>query len=197
MSNNKMLIGLDISMTSTGLCIDLNGYKKLHIITDKQLTDKKKVDGVEHVVYDRVFELDGVHDDICKVVTAENLSTKVLELITKIIMLYKVDTKDITIGIEGMSLGSKGRAMLDIPIFGAMVKRKLLTLVDGTRIKIFAPSTLKKQFTGNGRAKKPDMEAEYLERPLPILKTQLKTAKKDDIIDAIAIVEVMKGNTKS
>lgn len=193
---NKALIGLDISISSTGLCIDIDGFKRLILIVDKTLTQNSKCDDVEYFVYNRISEkikgYEGLDDEMLKLVSYENKANLVLEKIVETLKLYRIDTNDVEIYFEKPSLQAQGQAKLEIPIVNALVRRKLLTIFDINQINGHAPTQLKKMWTGNGRAKKEEMEEVYLTKDLPKLTRKIKGCKLDDIIDAIALVEIHK-----
>ncbi len=195
----KLFIGLDISITSTGLCLDYNGFKKLFIFVDKNLSDKMKCDGVEYKKYDRKMPKDFPKDDseMVKLISYENLSNMVLSTIENFMFDYKILPTETFIFYEKPSLQSKGQAALEIPIINALIRRKLLSTFPLVNFKGYAPTSLKKEWTGSGRAKKTEMESTYNEKisqgaKLPLLVRKLKSCKLDDIIDAIALVEIHK-----
>lgn len=195
---DKLMIGLDMSVTSTGVCLDLNGHKKLFLFVDRKLTDKKKCSAVEYIMYKRYSEKDhpSLDYEMVKLKSYENLATVILKTIESVMLKYNILPSDTEIYFERPSLQSKGQAALEIPILNALIRRKLLTLCPIENFRGLAPSQLKKLWTGNGRAKKPEMEEKYIEvmekLNLPALPKLLKTTKVDDIIDAIALVEIHK-----
>lgn len=187
--DNVLHIGLDISIVSTGLCIYLDGCFKQYLFVDRDIEDKNKVSNVQYIKYDRILKEEGVNHDILTIFSAENLAKTILETLEHWVKIYKVT--EIRAYIEGASYMSKGKYALDIPVFQGIVKRKLLTLVDKRDIKILPPSSLKKSFTGNGRAGKPDMEVSYKQiKELPVLNKRIKSIKSDDVVDATALVWV-------
>lgn len=198
-SNKIMRVGLDMSITSTGLCIDIDGFKKLYIIVDRELTKNQKCDDCEYIVYDRILEAGkdnrakGLEYDMVKLMSYENAANTVFKLIKKYIKLYSIEFSNVFIYFEKPSLQSKGQAALEIPIINAIIRRKLLTLLDIRNFIGFTPSKLKKDWTGKGNANKTLMEEVYrTKKGLPLLTKKIKGTKIDDIIDAIALVEINK-----
>lgn len=188
--NKNMHIGLDISIVSTGMCIYIDGFFKQFLFVDRDIEEKNKVGNVQYIKYERIIKEEGVSHDILTILSAENLAKKVSETIAEFAVLYKVDAP-ISVYIEGAAYMAKGKYALDIPVFAGIVKRKMLTLTDKRMIKVIPPTTLKKAFTGSGRAGKPEMEIAYKEiKELPILTKRIKSIKSDDVVDATALVWV-------
>lgn len=189
MAKNVMHVGLDISITSTGMCISVDGFMKQFLFVDKDIEEKNKVGGVEYIKFHRIIKEDGVSHDILTILSAENQAKEVYNKIMHYVQLYNIDV--VMVYVEGASYASKGKYALDIPVYQGIVKRKMLTITDKQNIKVLPPTTLKKAFTGNGRAGKPDMEKAYVEKGcLPILTKRIKSIKSDDIVDATALVWV-------
>lgn len=185
-----MHIGLDISITSTGMCISIDNCMKQFLFVDKDIDEKDKVQGVEYIKFNRIVKEDCASHDILTILSAENQAKEILKVIEHYCKLYKVE-KPLQIYIEGASYMSKGKYALDIPVYQGIVKRKMLTITDKQFIRVLPPTTLKKAFTGNGRASKPEMEKAYIEKGcLPILKKRIKSIKSDDVVDATALVWV-------
>lgn len=186
----KLHVGLDISIVSTGVCIYMGKCYKQYLIVDRDIDIKNRVVGVEYKKYTRILKEDGVNHDILTILNAESLAKKVLEVIEHFVKIYNIE-EPLNVYIEGASYASKGKYALDIPVYQGIVKRKILTIADKKYIKILPPSTLKKAFTGSGRAGKPEMENAYKERKeLPVLAKRIKSIKSDDIVDATALVWV-------
>jgi Holliday junction resolvasome RuvABC endonuclease subunit len=93
-----------------------------------------------------------------------------------------IKDKDVIIGIESASFQSKGMRDKLTMLLGAIFYSIKLA---GFDIKLLPPSTIKKNFTGNGRATKYDMENNV---PEDIMKQFREVSKKtDDLVDAYAI----------
>ena len=85
------------------------------------------------------------------------------------------------VGIEGASFGSIGKKDKLVMVMGYVYYHLLL---EGFDVILLPPSTIKKQFTGNGRADKAEM-TEHV--PLDVLKEFKGDHKKtDDLVDAFA-----------
>ena len=86
------------------------------------------------------------------------------------------------VGIEGASFGSIGKKDKLVMVMGYVYYHLLL---EGFDVILLPPSTIKKQFTGNGRADKAEM-TEHV--PLDVLKEFKGRYKKtDDLVDAYGI----------
>ncbi|BAV39239.1 hypothetical protein BPT24_114 [Tenacibaculum phage pT24] len=193
MGKKIMKVGLDMSIKSTGVCIDIDGYKKLFLFVDEELKGNKIIEGVEYIVYNRRLPKDFSHIDMdmVKLMSYESLADKILMKIIEFKDIYKISNDDVLLFFERPSLQSKGQASLEIPITNAIIRRKLLSIFNIGNFKGYPPSSLKKAFTGNGRASKDEMFEEYNKRPhLPKLIQKIKTAKIDDIVDAVALIEI-------
>jgi len=94
--------------------------------------------------------------------------------------------KDIVVGIESASFHSKGMRDKLTMLLGAIyynIKNA------GFSVKLLPPSTIKKQFTSNGRATKFEMEDNV---PEEVMQAFNKISKKtDDLVDAYAIACIL------
>ena len=92
------------------------------------------------------------------------------------------NTEDVIIGIEGASFMSVGKRDKLVMLMGHVYYS---VLNYNFSCHLLPPSTIKKQFTGNGRAKKEEMISNL---PLYVKKLFEKDYKKiDDLADAYAI----------
>lgn len=89
---------------------------------------------------------------------------------------------EVRYGIEGASFGSIGKKDKLVMLMGYIYYMLKLEDCD---VKILPPSTIKKQFTGNGRASKEDVIATVPEEIMKQFRASYK--KVDDLADAYAI----------
>jgi Holliday junction resolvasome RuvABC endonuclease subunit len=95
-------------------------------------------------------------------------------------LLFK--NQEILVGIESASFQSKGMRDKLTMLLGAIFYNIKL---EGFSIKLIPPSSIKKSFTGNGRATKYEMEESTPKEALEHFQGISK--KTDDLIDAYAI----------
>lgn len=91
---------------------------------------------------------------------------------------------DITINIEGIAFGAVGK-VVDLAMLVGFIT--MSARLHGFTVNLIAPTTLKKSFTGSGRASKDDMIATCRDK-YPIAFNVFKGYKKiDDLVDAFAL----------
>lgn len=102
----------------------------------------------------------------------------------------KYDVKKVKIGIEAASFQSVGmRDKLSMLLGGIYYGLRLLDY----DVSLYPPSTIKKQYCGNGRAKKPEMLEATPKNIVNIFKAEYK--KLDDLVDAYAIATIIHKET--
>ena len=131
-----------------------------------------------------------VLDNQNKIIRFELLSPKDKDIIVRSRIICKdilhhfhnLDPAYVKIGIEGASFGSIGKKDKLVMLMGYIYYH---LLVEGYDVKLLPPSTIKKQFTGNGRAKKEEMIACL---PLDVkVAFEARYKKIDDLADSYAI----------
>lgn len=122
------------------------------------------------------------HEDLNKIISATRLASKIKELIKKTMEKYDVESCEVRMEGSVMSFSFKNTQsrLNDLTAFNSIVKMMLVSSPEFHTINIIAPTALKKQSTGNGKAKKEDMQEAFL-RIFP--KFEIK-GKIDDVIDA-------------
>ena len=111
-------------------------------------------------------------------------SVLITETVWNILDSYPTDNT--VVGIEGASFNSRGMRDKLTMLLGALyygIKLK------GFSMGIMPPTTIKKQFTGNGRADKSEMAESVPPKVLEEFK--LKSSKIDDLVDAYAIATLL------
>lgn len=97
-----------------------------------------------------------------------------------------VKHREIVFGVEGASFMSVGKRDKLIMLMGHVFYN---LLQKGQSVRLLPPSTIKKQFTGNGRAKKEEVINTL---PLPVKEKFIEQYKKiDDLADAFAIASII------
>lgn len=179
-----LFIGIDQSYHSTGLCLRYSANPaKIKFI---QLCDTqfKHSTTVVFKVYNRVWSNtnDFSTDEINRMKSAHNLFIE----IKNIIAMHSTTVDEVHVSIEGSVMSGFGAKKLmrltDILCLNSILKYNFLRL--GVKLFIFPPTTVKKRFTGNGRAKKEDMISKFQ----TIFKDNFDyTGKIDDIVDSYAL----------
>ncbi len=170
-------IGLDLSINSTGICINIdNQIFDYYIITPK-LTKKQQLFSHKHVkliTYDKVIP-EGEYSD--KEFTKTFNINKIVIEIENVILKYSPDF----VNIEGVSFGSTGSAaLIDLSGLNYMVRRMLIE--HDIKFQIISPTQNKKFATGNGSAEKDIMIDAWKKLDKNI--SNIKDIKIDDLADS-------------
>lgn len=207
-----VFIGIDFSLTSAGVCIRENDK-----LTWLNFANNIKIDNKPFEHHRIIQEFDNVYignyerivpktdySDIC----AYKLRNAVLlanTLIPELFVNIQNKESEVKIAFEGFAYGSKGNSFIDLILYNTIVKQKIKEFF-GTDIITYAPTEIKKYFSGKGNAGKDLMFESFINSEDKILKDskirkycqslELKTDKKgkliipkpfDDLIDAYAI----------
>lgn len=155
----RKIIGLDLSINSTGIYLSNNKY---YIITSKLTKEQSKCSEVECIDYNKTDNIN------------ENLK-QIGNIIINIVKKYKPEL----IVIEDVAIGATfSRSLIDLTGLNYWV-RALLTINKINFITV-PPSKWKKEMLGNGQATK-DLIIDAWKR---LTKNNIKLKKTDDIADA-------------
>lgn len=155
----KKIIGLDLSINSTGVYLSNDEY---YIITSKLTKDHKSCNNVNIIEYDKV-------DDI----------NKNLEQIADIILYIIEKFHPNLVVIEDVAMGATfSRSLIDLTGLNYWI-RALLTK-NNIKFITVPPTKWKKELIGNGQATK-DLIIDAWKR---ITKNNITLKKTDDIADA-------------
>lgn len=214
----KTIIGIDLSLNSTGICvlrgnsIDLvsvfktdnniekifsrndhftllNGCKELKMVLKNKELDKSK----EYHIRERE-----------KIANFVSLANEIKDAIIGSIR----DCDDVYIGMEGISFGSPGNSLIDISMLTGILRSEILKILgnDSGRFFVFSPTAIKK-FAGKGNFKKIDMydslcaqtevDSDFItliKEKKEMMVTKSGTVKKptEDIIDSIWVARFLK-----
>jgi hypothetical protein len=214
----KTIIGIDLSLNSTGICvlrgnsIDLvsvfktdnnidkifsrndhftllNGCKELKMILKNKELDKSK----EYHIRERE-----------KISNFVSLAKEIKDAIIGSIK----DGDDVYIGMEGISFGSPGNSLIDISMLTGILRSEILKILgnDPGRFFVFSPTAIKK-FAGKGNFKKIEMydslcaqtgvNSDFItliKEKKEMMVTKSGTVKKptEDIIDSIWVARFLK-----
>ena len=203
-----MKIGIDFSINSTAVTIikdesihlfsfvpnyrsELSAFK-IH----KQITDLVTIVSYEKAANTK----DPLKDQAIKLENADNLSNIIIETIKP----YVIENPEIR--IEGFSFASKGNSFIDLITYNTFLKVKLIQNW-GHCISVIPPKSLKKMYTNNGNASKCDMIRAYIEKSDSAFRNKLVELNLnvegefvvpkpvDDLVDSIALAEVLLGGT--
>ena len=147
-NNNMTIIGLDLSINSTGVCINKNNKYQYYIISSK-LTRKQREFSHKYVSLIPYDKQNGGEDYARKEAIKTQNIFQIVQHIRTIIKKHKPDL----VQIEGISYGSTGSsALVDLSGLNFMVRYMLEEL--HIPFNIISPSANKKAATGNGTAEK-------------------------------------------
>jgi len=179
----QFVIGLDLSIKSTGVCVrETEKNKCSYYIVSSKLTKAQKAfkhKDLEFIDYGR--EKTSAEDPF-HVKEAKKTSSvwNVTENLRKIIKKYK-KKGDVEAVIEGISYGSSSSAAL-ADLAGLNYAVRCMLVQEGVGMRIVAPMQLKKFAVGNGAADK-DMMTDAWKRCQPKM-ADIQEIKDDDIADA-------------
>lgn len=140
---NQIKIGIDLSLSSTAININIDNKQFILCYLNKNKTDKwaKKLIEIENIKIKRIDNIsyDNLYSDseIQKLKKYDKISDIILKDIQNII-----GNKECIIKIEGYSYASKSSSINDIIALSTLIRLKLLTELNST-INIIAPMTLK------------------------------------------------------
>lgn len=155
----KKIIGLDLSINSTGIYTSTGKY---HIITSKLKKDHKSCDNVNIIEYEKV-------DDINK--NLEQIGDNIIYIVKKF--------KPELVVIEDVAMGATfSRSLIDLTGLNYWIRALLAK--NNIRFITVPPTKWKKELIGNGQATK-DLIIDAWKR---ITKNNIKLKKTDDIADA-------------
>ena len=156
---NKKIIGLDLSINSTGIYTSTGDY---YIISSKMTKEMSKCTDINIIDYEKT-------DDI----------NKNLEQIGDIIMYIIAKYRPSLVVIEDVAMGATfSRSLIDLTGLNYWV-RALLTQ-NNVKFITVPPTRWKKELIGNGQATK-DLIIDAWQK---ITKNNIKLKKMDDIADA-------------
>lgn len=199
----NLYIGLDLSITSTGLAIVTEHEVSLLQVCDPSVSRPKRVPhilvddkvSIGHVLYERCAK--DVPKDIKTVVDADAISGYIEREIHKYFRYPEHETDHITIHIayEGLANGGSGNT-LDLAMGSGVIKNAVRNIFIGCNVVWYqvAPISLKSRYTGHHDCEKKDI----INKGVSCLglgekhtETILKS-KSDDIFDAYALCWLMK-----
>jgi len=214
----KTIIGIDLSLNSTGVCV-LRG-------NSINLVSVFKTDNNIEKIFSRNdhFTLLGECKELKMILKNKELDKskeyhiREREKISNFVSLANEikdaiigsisDGDDVYIGMEGISFGSPGNSLIDISMLTGILRSEILKILgsDSGRFFVFSPTAIKK-FAGKGNFKKIEMydslcsQTEVNSDFITLIKekkemmvTKSGTVKKptEDIIDSIWVARFLK-----
>ena len=144
-------IGIDPSINSTGVCVNMNSDIFYYIISSK-MTKKMKEFKHSNITYLPYYKLDTKSGDYSD---KENSKfSNICSICNRIYdIISSIDCDDIEVYMEGVSYGSIGSAALvDLCFLNSAIRMTLKKL--GVKFTIVSPTSLKKFACSNGQADK-------------------------------------------
>lgn len=178
-----MKIGVDYSLTSPALCIELKDKYKFISFFDgnmgkwKNSTSKKyyyhqQLDGIiDQYQFNRYVDKTNYRtEQNTKMKCAKDLSDYVFDTIMR--EIWKSDeklispTNPITIAIEGFSYGSLSSSYIDLVMYQSFLRSKLLSEFPFMNLHIISPTEAKKTLSGKGNSNKEEMIRSFIDNSL-------------------------------
>lgn len=177
---NKLVIGIDFSLLSPGICIiENNNHKWISVYTvdaeDHQkllskedgpfkILSESKTIGINLRIKHDKKGITYSHTERNKLVASVE---EVSALITEIKKHLVGFTGDVYVAMEGISFGSKGNTLIDICMATGILRDAIVSeLLEGQydRFYVFSPGTIKK-YASKGNAKKDELYDALISKP--------------------------------
>jgi hypothetical protein len=214
----KTIIGIDLSLNSTGICILRGNHINLVSVFKTDNNIEKIFSRNDH------FTLLGECKELKMILKNKELDKskeyhiREREKISNFVSLANeikdaiiesiAECDDVYIGMEGISFGSPGNSLIDISMLTGILRSEILKILgnDSGRFFVFSPTAIKK-FAGKGNFKKIEMydslcsQTEVNSDFITLIKekkemmvTKSGTVKKptEDIIDSIWVAKFLK-----
>jgi Holliday junction resolvasome RuvABC endonuclease subunit len=171
-------IGIDFSINYASFCIseDFRKFWFGSVVNDPKISKKNIENLISIADTYNTFYVDFINREYnkkkdynlterLKLINYINISSKLIELIKKILG----ESKDVIVGIEGLSYGSKGASTFDIPMATGILRQNILTDIldnDISKFFTFSPSELKMSIGCKGNASKVDIFDSFIVNPI-------------------------------
>lgn len=196
MNNIGLFVGIDPSMNSTGICVQVYDfnikdfiYKFFYIIKNGKLTKKEKdaeekhIDKFSYILIDRIKDttISNNEQELNKLSYFNSVTDAIKEIIKSTCNRYNCDVCYVC--LEGISYGSsiKTRSIFDLTGLNYLIRYKLYNKSFGyvNELYIGTPQEIKKFSVGTGIANK-DLLIQTFKNIYP----DFDLPKIDDIVDA-------------
>ena len=198
---NRLVVGLDLSLNSTGVTffgkLDDKEWHESYVVTPYNLTE---------YFFRQHKEIECDDKDMHKVLRYEAIADEIITLINEAI---SSQCKLGIVAVEGISYGARFSAkstssnIYDLSALNAHVRYRIYKefvnsdkVLPDFEIRVIAPLSVKKQFTGNGKAKKYDMYLKHMEvvgiEPMTQKEVDTQHRHNYDIADSFALAYISK-----
>lgn len=186
------VLGIDPSINSTGVCINIDDRKtKYYIITNEGTMTKRAMKTIEenppkditYLFYEKTKDDANYNTrEVCKL---QNF----IGIIEQIRWILKKEKPDIVF-MEGISYGSMGTstALVDLAGLNYLIRKTVYEHFKSYNINIVSPKELKSKSCGNGNAGKEEMI--YLWLKCDPKMAGYKDLKLDDLADAYFLTKL-------
>lgn len=184
-----IIIGVDWSLNSASVCFKNteNGtYKWLAIVKD----ENKAVRKLNTFKECELIVLEKTQNTI---INADEMSKIFIHKVKEI--MYEWNCEDIIFVFENFAYSAKGNSLLDIVENTSIVKYNIMKTFGEDKIVVLSPTSVKKRFTGSGKANKQDMLNTFKENKLNnmfyhyCMKLNKAHKPEEDMIDAYAVID--------
>lgn len=190
-----MNIALDLSLNSSGVCVEHNGTCQWFLIIaapkpDKMSRKLSELNDVTVITYERT-------DDNLK--DGQRVGKIITDSIKELQRIWK--DNEITIGKEDYAYSAQWNTLIQLVEHSSLVVYTLEKEL-GCTVHKYAPKHIKKMFTNNGNANKSDMHNTFcrmdLKGPFHNFCKQWNKAQPhvNDLIDAYAVLTTMENEMK-
>lgn len=170
MSMNKLYVGIDPSINSTGISLAVYNNDNMmlnecfYVIKPNKLTKKEQkfqdlhIGAIEYVLYDKIVDLEDSHElERLKTMNLIHICEQIVNIINTYAARYNVVNRHIYVGMEGLSYGSSVRtkSIYELAGLNYLIRYHLITnFADKENVYILPPTEIKKFATGMGNCSK-------------------------------------------
>ena len=182
----NIILGLDLSLSSPGISVIDKSTGIIHTYFYPQR--KRELNFVFKSELFNIIALCPFDSNLCLYQKYHRICQDIIDVISG----HQVEF----VMLEGYSFGStNSSSMSKLYELGGIVRYHISVL--GIPFEDIAPTSLKKQFTGSGKAQKEDMYQTFISKNLPNLKRIFKVEQCNgvptpvqDIVDSVALITI-------
>lgn len=181
------LVGIDFSIASPAVTIEKDGELFYYAIQRKDSKVVRKLNMLNNVTIE-ICSNEGL--------TPFQYYDKMTDMLIR--WINSNIGPNTLIALEDWIYSLRGSALIDIVYATSILRYKLIKKYGEDKLNFYAPTHVKKSFTGNGRASKTDMLNTYnrLKKTSPFAqwchKLSSEHKPEEDIIDSFAVMQTMK-----
>lgn len=192
----KGYIGIDLSLTSPGLCLNYENHYEFFFFSHLKKHEDFCYNKDNIYIHSVIYPIESNGDDLNKRV---NKYYYIVDNIMNTIQIFAKDLDNIEIGIEGYSYSSVGQGLTKLAELGGILRYEIFK--NNFKLAELQPGEIKKHFTGCGNCTKFHMQKQF--QSLNIIDffriLDLKESKAlniphpiEDLIDSFAIICLLK-----